>query len=1684
MRTTIFAFVFFATSAIAAVGTKSISLTGYTPETRFDVLSSGSGLNISVETLPLDFAKLQEVSSSPEWNGSEPMPTVRWIVLPSHGSADVHVRTLETSRSADDLLATQSAQADADKFASLGAPQVMRGIRMAPLAVKSVVKDENGNAIIARRIDIEIEFTGRQGQNEVDYTVPVSREFESLIRDMTLNPPARFPHRDLADPNSGKMLILRPSSLANQAALNSLNDFAAWKRRQGLDVTITSINTANQTPVMIRNVIREGYPEDPYDYVIIIGWYYSLQGYLNPDATLRFPAFAAPGDTTIRPSDLFYAALDNEGNETTDWLPDIMIGRMVAHSPALLGAVLNRSMRYELDPFTGPQGEEGDWYHRAIHCEDGVDTSSALTDADHEMALWVENNLTRNSLTTAVYKGNRLETQDDERASLEQGVCFASADGYLFGMADSIEGGWDLAQTGRMHPFVIANAHYYDIPRLYPFFSSGSVNAPNGPIGAVGFATSHWEAESRSLVGGAVRAFIHGADHTIANYWLGGVLGVMGDLAIISEDDENGIAYLKQKYSQVIMLGDPSVNLFTDLPKALDSNLPETLYPGATALAFRVTDADGEPVSGATVCINQTDRIHWVGKTDETGAVAISIPEGLAEGNAQITVSKQDYKPIYLPNMLVEYPVVNLVLQNFSIDPAPLVNGTSSALALTIENDGEQNGTELDVEFHSDSPFLTFSRNSAALVDIESGGNGGLASAVRLILSPSCPGGTVIQVMLNMSSRNDAWQAAFEVTTSGPRYEWPFIGAIYDNLRPGAEGTLSPRLDNNGDRDGIALSATLVSLTEHVRVVGANQNYPVIAPDSSAEPANPFRVAVDSLFVPGQTAEFELRLTGAGNVNTALRLRRIISTPDEGDPIGPDNYGYYAFDSGDASWPEAPDFRWFEINPDFEEGFDFRGTKLDLPDNAAPPEPAGISTLIDLPFTFRFYGQDFDHLVVCSNGWVSFDTLSIGYKSPNNEGIPGTGAAPDAQLAVCWQNLFNDRPSRNGVYIYNNEDAGFFVIEWSDIMLEQVTQDTAQFQIILYDPEKYVTSSGDGEIKFQYRRFAEVQGAVDRHHFATIGIRSPDGNDGIQYRHSFGYNDLAHEISNRFAIKFTTSLENPRGTVRGRFARLEDQQTALAGVRIFSYRGIDVVSAVDGSFEFNVRSGRYDGIRSNLQYFNDMMLSFDVRPDAVTNLGNLLMVHPEISEVPERITTPLQPGFPTLQAVFFRNSGSGPLEYSTTIAHEDGRRATFGILDTFRVGNILADQTSTSPVYVDSVVYLPRSNGGGGAQVMTALNLNNGRVGEEVPFPGRDSLETTPNSVTWDGTHFWGSLKYLDRPNWIVEFDRQGRKYRQFVAPFDRGYESAFITYCDTRNTLFAVKLEVKEIIEIGLDSANLGQVINRWNISFPAEDFSPSGIGWNSWDTDNMPLYIVEKHWVSLNDTTRGQRIIRMNPDSGVIEIWAYIRNVNRPPQADRSSYGISFIPGYRGESVAIVLNESALPRANDVLKIISIGPYIPFVTDGLARAAGTVGAGGLGWFVIPFDATGLAERDYNFGVWIKHNAVGDSILVPITLHVDRFASSPGDPSPLPIDFGITRLYPNPFNSRIGIDFVIPQGIKSLLKVYDVGGREVATLFDGITTGGREQIYWNADGVSTGVYIMRLESGDRVMTRKAALIK
>lgn len=90
-----------------------------------------------------------------------------------------------------------------------------------------------------------------------------------------------------------------------------------------------------------------------------------------------------------------------------------------------------------------------------------------------------------------------------------------------------------------------------------------------------------------------------------------------------------------------------------------------------------------------------------------------------------------------------------------------------------------------------------------------------------------------------------------------------------------------------------------------------------------------------------------------------------------------------------------------------------------------------------------------------------------------------------------------------------------------------------------------------------------------------------------------------------------------------------------------------------------------------------------------------------------------------------------------------------------------------------------------------------------------------------------------------------------------------------------------------------------------------------------------------------------------------------------------------------------------------------------------------------------------------------------------------------LPLGFELGQNYPNPFNPLTHIEFGLSHRSDVRLKLYNILGREIATLVDQIVAPGRWSAEWDATGFPSGVYFYRLQlDGDRVQTKKMMILR
>ena len=133
--------------------------------------------------------------------------------------------------------------------------------------------------------------------------------------------------------------------------------------------------------------------------------------------------------------------------------------------------------------------------------------------------------------------------------------------------------------------------------------------------------------------------------------------------------------------------------------------------------------------------------------------------------------------------------------------------------------------------------------------------------------------------------------------------------------------------------------------------------------------------------------------------------------------------------------------------------------------------------------------------------------------------------------------------------------------------------------------------------------------------------------------------------------------------------------------------------------------------------------------------------------------------------------------------------------------------------------------------------------------------------------------------------------------------------------------------------------------------------------------------------------------------------------------------------------------------------------------------------------------------GIWESANTFAESAeLIEFTGGVNDFGSGNWTAvQNVSVDFSSDEVptttileanYPNPFNPETTIAFSLPVGSQVQLVVYDVIGRQVATVVDDVLSAGRHEVRFQANGLPSGTYLYRLVTPSGTIVKKMSLLK
>ena len=963
-------------------------------------------------------------------------------------------------------------------------PMYMRGIRVIQISVLPYFYDSNNRSIVLyENMSINIDFDDFDEAVDEFYQIPLSADFESIISGLVPNFQTRTRNENI---KPCVLYICGGNSLSN----SSMQDLINWRKEMGYEVHVAETNQIGSSTGSIKNYIEEAYESwnNPPEYIVLVG---------DTGGSYAIPYFS----TTWGASDFDYTLIEGD-----DLLPEMIVGRISAEGSSDLNNIINKTLAYEKATYMDFTGTN--WYERAaLNADPSSSGNSTIITNEYIEEILEQNGF--EDVQTNYGNGNYSSWMQSQ---LSEGLLYFNYRGYI-GTSGFGSGNINNANNGYMNPFatfITCSTGDFNYTSLSEdFIRAGSETNPKGAVAAVGTATSSTHTAPNNIIQMGIYdgifskelktagASLVNAKVTLFNTYIVGAYGTVDNFTHWNN-----------------LMGDPVLNLWTDTPQALNVQHSPQINWGSNHFQVVIQDEEQQYIENAWVTLTKED---WGDEslsafTDQNGVVVFNL-NYTDESPITLTVTGKNFIP-YQTNIQITNESNYIILDQFYIEE-------SSGIEDGYINSRENVQLFLDIEssilFNEESFFASITPLTDNIVSNTSYIEFDLSETSILgpfdLTALDLIDNELIKLHVNISDSWSDWNYIIELTAESANINivnlnWDENG---EGVAPGLNPGLILTLINDGDIPVNNCTIELLSESAHVDIGLEPMFFSNFNVHEQINFSDPISINFSNDIINGTNINFQISIT-SDSYNQIIPFNVTVGSVTVNDPLGPDSHGYYIYDSQDWGYDLTPSYDWIEIDP--SEGGD--GYNLQISDGGNGNNITNSTKHVDLPFTFTFYGEDYNEISVNANGWISFGNTNM--ESFRNYPMPGAGG-PSPMVAAFWDDL--KTVGNSGVYTFSEDN--YFIIEWSEMKTYDQNSDET-FQIILYDA---VTPTGDDEIKIQYKEFNNTS-AFNYNHpvYSTVGIENHLGNIGLEYTYNNQYPTAAMPLFDQSAIFITTRNTN------------------------------------------------------------------------------------------------------------------------------------------------------------------------------------------------------------------------------------------------------------------------------------------------------------------------------------------------------------------------------------------------------------------------------------------------------------------------------------------------------------------------------------------------------------------------------
>ena len=965
----------------------------------------------------------------------------------------------------------------------IGEPAIMRNKRLINIMINSFRYNNNKQELqVLKKVKIIINYNrSRTGVNQlISNNMGSSNEFEDVFRANILN----YENHDNRSEFQNPSILYIYNSTATENILATLNVLVEWRRELGWKVRV--FNCMNLTKEEIKAYIQECYYSDinPITHVTIFG----------DNGIPSYFEDIEREDPTYVNSDHPYTLLS--GN---DYLSDIFLSRMYVNDDYKAAVFVNKIISYEKQDIV----TNTDWFNKNILVSainqgvDGTVISSVFTNQYVNEIMLSYNPAYENSVHD--YNLSTSSIMDD----INDGCLFFNyrGDETILNLHNYL--GNQLANYNKLPILVL----YTDSSLTYSnrfgnlMTVIGTPDTQLGSPAVFGMDTDDSHTAYNNILSASTMEYFFVNDGWYCSSALNNAKLRLWQTYNIHNPQ---VADLQMKAAA--LNGDAAMKVWKGVPKDMDVSCDNIILVGSDQFEVSVMEGN-QALKDVWATIKIGDETYST-YTDSRGIAMIEFAMESGE-DVLLTLSKEGYRTQQMP-LSIEEIEESIIIENTSLysnnqECDFLLAQSSYDLELELKNTGTILLQDVEVTITCDSEDINFDAGQLNFGDLACGetGLGNFSFSVFSINNDKA-----IKFDILIESGDRSWNKFIYFDTQTPIIEIDpqFVTNSYNFFH----GIVDFRIVNNGNQALNNGLATLTTSNGAFTITDSSFEFNALDIDSTLT-LNYSISSIGNIYL-GTIVPFELEIEGDG-YHTVLQTNASYAYPSQTQPTGPDPYGYVIYDSYDTNYEECPNYEWIDSSE-----ID-NGTYFELDFDYSTPEENTVQC-IEMPFTFSFYGVEYDSISVCANGWLSF-----GYSeqaSFRNWSVPGP-LGPSPMLAVFWDDLeMEESSSCNYVYDIDNHCV---IITWQDV---EIYNNVAliTFQAILYDPDYYDTSTNDGPIKLQYQDIWIFE--VNQHsggNYVTVGTEDHTSQVGLEYTFNNQYPVTAHQLEDNFALYITTETE-------------------------------------------------------------------------------------------------------------------------------------------------------------------------------------------------------------------------------------------------------------------------------------------------------------------------------------------------------------------------------------------------------------------------------------------------------------------------------------------------------------------------------------------------------------------------------